>query len=113
ADEQRLQRAGNLALRPDDVGAEVRPLAGRVIAKAEEKHLRFVFEEELAREAEPESEREEGEKCQGPAGGAHDGRILSCRRPFTPRRRTCSRRPMPSGSARAPATRARSSSAAG
>ena len=112
ADEQRLQRARDLALRPDDVRTEVRPLARRVVPQAEQKHLRLVFEEELAGEAKPESEGEERGKNQGPAG-AHDARILSCLPPLTPRRRTCSRRPTPSGSTPGPAPRARSSCGAG
>src|SRR5438132_275769 len=111
-DEERLQRARYFALRPDDVRTEVRPLAGRVVPQAEQEDLRLVFEEELAGEAKPESEGEERGKNQGPAG-AHDARILSCLPPLTPRRRTCSRRPTPSGSTPGPVPRARSSCAAG
>ena len=64
AHEERLQRAGNLALRPHDVRAEVRPVAGRVPAEAHQEDLRGVLEEELARqpvhEAEDEERREGG-----------------------------------------------------
>mgnify|MGYP003694336517 CR=1 FL=1 len=58
ADQQRLQRAGDLALRPDDVGAELRPLEGGVVAESEQIDLRLVFEEEIARESEQQTEDE-------------------------------------------------------
>jgi hypothetical protein len=70
ADEQRLQRAWNLALRPHDVWAEERPFAGGVIPEAHQKNLRLVFEEKLAREAEPEAEGKQRGEDRNPSGGA-------------------------------------------
>ena len=66
-DKPRLQRPRDLAFRPHHVWTEVRPLPRRVVAEAHEEDLRFVLEEELAREAEEQPEREQGGK--GDAGG--------------------------------------------
>ena len=60
-----LQGAGNLALRPDDVRPEIRPGAGRVVAQTHQEDLRFVLEEELARQPVQEAEREERREGDG------------------------------------------------
>ena len=51
-DQQRLQRTGNLAARPDHVGAEERPRRGGVVAESEQEDLGLVLEKELAGEPE-------------------------------------------------------------
>ena len=60
-----LQSAGNLAFRPDDVRSEVGPGAGRVVAQTHQVDLRFVLEEELARQPEEKAECEEGREGDG------------------------------------------------
>ncbi len=65
ADEQRLQRAWNLALRPDHVRAEIGPLAGCVVAQPHQVNLGVVFEEELARQPVDEAIDEEPDESAG------------------------------------------------
>ena len=65
ADEEALERARNLALGPHDVRPEVRPLAGRVVAEADQEDLRLVLGEESQRQAEIQAEREQREQSCG------------------------------------------------
>jgi len=54
-----------LALGPDDISAEIRPLAGREVAEANQVDLRFVFEEELRGEPERQPEGKESGQREG------------------------------------------------
>jgi hypothetical protein len=65
-DEQGLQRPGDLALRPDDIRAEVRPGAGRVVSQAHQVDLGLVFRPEFRRQAEGETAEEEGSEGADP-----------------------------------------------
>src|SRR5205814_8907021 len=61
------QRAGDLTLRPDDIRPEQRPPVGSVIPKPEQEDLGFVFEEELAGQAEEQAEHEHGAEDRDPS----------------------------------------------